>query len=192
MNTFQKKILLASIPFALLIYFILAWFFSGRLAAGSIVSALETKNYSNLSNKLDHARLKSSAADDLNELIPQNLKLGNAGNVTNEIRSLINNGITAVVEKPSHTQMVANLLIGKGFISPEVTKLIPNTFLANRTPNYSYAQGSESSSYLLKVDFPESGEQVIATLERRGWFTWRVVRLMPNSATVLWPFKAPK
>jgi predicted RNA binding protein YcfA (HicA-like mRNA interferase family) len=192
MNTIRKQMLIASIPLTLLIIFLAAVYFSGRLAASSIVSAIETKNYSIIANKLDHARLKASAADDLTELVPQNLKLGSLGNVSNDIRTLINNGISNIAEKPSHTQMVANLLSGKGFISSDVTKLIPSTFLANRTPNYKYEQGNESSIYLLKVDFPESGEQVVATLERRGWFTWRMVRLVPNSPSVMWPFKAPK
>lgn len=185
--------MLATLAGLVFVALAVAWWFSGRWAAGAVTSAVERRDLGALVNRLDASRVKESAAEDWAELVPKNFKLPGVDAVADDVRSALIVGIRNVnVDTPTLADMLGHLLAGQGLVtSPTLTKL-PKVLTANRTPSYSYAAGNSSDVYFMKASFAETGEQVIVTLERRGWFTWRVVRVQANSGSTLWPIKVQR
>lgn len=181
---------LAGLVFVLLA---VAWLFSGRWAAGAVASAVEGRNLGALVNRLDVSRIKASAAEDWADLVPKNFKLPGVDAVAEDVRNALIVGIRNVnVDTPTLADMLGHLLAGHGLVTSPTLAKLPKMLVANRTPSYSYAAGSSSDVYLMKASFAETGEQVIVTLERRGWFTWRVVRVQANSGSALWPVRVQR
>lgn len=170
-----------------------AWWFSGRWAASTVASAVESRNLGALVNRLDASRVKASAAEDWAELVPANFKQAGADPVADDVRKEIIVGIRNVnVDAATLTDMLGHLLAGHGLVTSSTLVKLPKLLVANRTPSYSYTAGSSSDVYIMKASFAETGEQVIVTLERRGWFTWRVVRVQANSGSTLWPIRVQR
>ena len=165
-----------------------SWLFSGRWAAGAVASAVEGRNLGSLVSRLDGPRIKASAAEDWADLVPKNFKVAGVDAMAEDVRNVLIFGIRNVnVDTPTLADMLIQLLAGHGLVTSSTLAKLPKMLVANRTPSYSYAAGSSSDVYLMKASFAETGEQVIVTLERRGWFTWRVVRVQANSGSALWP-----
>ena len=165
-----------------------AWLFSGRWAAGAVASAVEGRNLGSLVNRLDGPRIKASAAEDWADLVPKNFKVPGVDAMAEDVRNVLIFGIRNVnVDTPTLADMLIQLLAGHGLVTSSTLAKLPKMLVANRTPSYSYAAGSSSDVCTMKASFAETGEQVIVTLERRGWFTWRVVRVQANSGSALWP-----
>ena len=165
-----------------------AWLFSGRWAAGAVASAVEGRNLGSLVNRLDGPRIKASAAEDWADLVPKNFKVPGVDAMAEDVRNVLIFGIRNVnVDTPTLADMLIQLLAGHGLVTSSTLAKLPKMLVANRTPSYSYAAGSSSDACTMKASFAETGEQVIVTLERRGWFTWRVVRVQANSGSALWP-----
>ena len=165
-----------------------AWLFSGRWAVGAVASAVEGRNLGSLVNRLDGPRIKASAAEDWADLVPKNFKVAGVDAMAEDVRNVLIFGIRNVnVDTPTLADMLIQLLAGHGLVTSSTLAKLPKMLVANRTPSYSYAAGSSSDVCTMKASFAETGEQVIVTLERRGWFTWRVVRVQANSGSALWP-----
>ena len=181
---------LAGLVFVLLA---VAWLFSGRWAAGAVASAVEGRNLGSLVSRLDGPRIKASAAEDWADLVPKNFKVPGVDAMAEDVRNVLIFGIRNVnVDTPTLADMLIQLLAGHGLVTSSTLAKLPKMLVANRTPSYSYAAGSSSDVYLMKASFAETGEQVIVTLERRGWFTWRVVRVQANSGSALWPVRVQR
>ena len=165
-----------------------SWLFSGRWAAGAVASAVEGRNLGSLVSRLDGPRIKASAAEDWADLVPKNFKVAGVDAMAEDVRNVLIFGIRNVnVDTPTLADMLIQLLAGHGLVTSSTLAKLPKMLVANRTPSYSYAAGSSSDVCTMKASFAETGEQVIVTLERRGWFTWRVVRVQANSGSALWP-----
>ena len=184
---------LATITGLLFVVLVMTWWLSGRWAAGAVASAVESRNLGALVNRLDSSRVKASAAEDWADLVPKNFKLPGADAVAEDVRNDLIIGIRNVnVDTATLADMLGHLLVGHGLVTSPMLAKLPKLLVANRTPSYSYTAGSSSDVYLLKATFAETGEQVIVTLERRGWFTWRVVRVQANSGSTLWPIRVQR
>ena len=184
---------LFAVFFAIAAGLALSWMMSAQWAATQLVSAVQGRNLAVLIRRVDIACVRSSAADDWSEFVPTNLKLPGLGNVSEELRTLVNAGLRNLnVDEPTLADMLSHLLSGQGLVSATSYAKVPTLLAAKRTPVYSYAQGPTSDIYLLKASFVESGEQLTVTFERSGWFTWRAVRMQPNSGSLLWPFRLPR
>ena len=180
---------LAIVAGLVLIVLASAWWLSGRWAAGAITSAVTGRNLGGLVNRLDASRIKANAAEDWAELVPKNYKPAGV-DLSDDVRSALIAGIRTVnMDPPTLADMLGHLIAGHGLAATALLSKIPKGLVPNRTPSYSYVAGPSSDVYFMKSSFEETGEQVILTLERRGWFTWRVVRVQANSGSVLWPVR---
>lgn len=177
----------------LLLFLLVGWPVSGWLAASSLMTAVHARNMTAVVHRMDAQRLRATAADDWPMLVPANLKLPGLGSVGEELRTAINLGLRNVeAETPAMAEMLVNLLEGRGLVSGRVASMVPVNWQPKRTPTFAYSFWNSSDAYLLNVNFTETGEQITVTLERRGWFTWRIVRVQPNGTSILWPFKIPR
>ena len=184
---------LATITGLVFVVLVMTWWLSGRWAAGAVASAVESRNLGALVSRLDESRVKASAVEDWAELVPANFKQAGADTVADDVRREIVVGIRNVnVDAATLTDMLSHLLAGHGLVTSPARAKLRKLLVANRTPSYSYVAGSSSDVYLLKASFAETGEQVIVTLERRGWFTWRIVRVQANSGSTLWPISVQR
>ena len=178
---------------AILIGFAGGYLFSGRLAAGAFVAAVNSRNMTDVVHGVDAPRLRAAAADDWSAMVPSTFKLPGLGSLANELRIAVNLGLRNIeVDDPTMADMLGHLLTGHGLVTTNVVALVPSSIAAVRTPVFGYMGGLSGDHYLLTVQFSETGEQVTATFERRGLFTWRVVRVQANSPSAFWPFRIPR
>ena len=174
----------------LLLFFCAGYLFAGRMAAKSFVAALGNRNMSEVVHWVDAPRLRAAAAEDWSAMVPSSFKLPGLGSLGDELRIAVNLGLRSVeVDEPTLADMLGHLMTGHGLVTARVSTMVPVSLAPTRTPTYSFSGGQSSDSYLLTVQFAETGEQIIATFERRGMFTWRLVRVQPNSPSALWPFR---
>ena len=69
------------------------------------------------------------------------------------MRSAVNLGMAKLGDGPEVSEMLANLLIGKGFVTNSVIAITPREWQANRSPQFGYDRGATSDTYLIKTTF---------------------------------------
>ena len=77
MNNF-KSLVWGGVLLLPVVVLALLWLFSGNLAASTVVNAAQNKNLADLVKRINLSRLKTTASEDLADLVPPNLKVGNA------------------------------------------------------------------------------------------------------------------
>ena len=177
----------------LLAAFLVGYFLSGRLAAASFISALKNRNMVEVVHWVDAPRLRAAAAEDWSAMVPSSFKLPGLGSLSDTLRVAINLGLRNVeVDDPTLADMLGHLMAGHGLVTTSVRAMVPASVVAARTPTFKYSSLQADDNCLLTVQFSETGEQITATFERRGFFTWRIVRVQANSPSAFWPFRMPR
>lgn len=180
--------MLGGLCLALAMALLAAWALSGRLAASLWIDAVQSRNLPQLIHLGHWPRLKEAAADDLSAMVPPNARLPGGKALPVELRELVNLAIRATADDPPRqADLTLNLLRGRGFVTSEAIRRVPPEWLARRAAQHEARCGTDLCT--VKTVFEGSGESVTTTLERRGWFTWRAVRVEPNAASVLWPVR---
>ena len=178
----------------LIVLWALAWFLSPHIYGSSVLTAAETNNLGVLVSRVDGERLKNSAAEDLTQIAVSAIKLPEGKEIPDALKSALTSVFKKLnsIDDRALVEMVANLIRGNGFISKDLFSITPKEFLQKRSAMHSGAYGATMDTYIQKVTFKETGEELALLFERNKLFTWRLVAVKTNSSTVLLPFKISK
>lgn len=171
-----------------------AWFFSPRIYASSVSTAATTADLGTLVKRLDIERLRTAASEDLADVALNSGKLPDGTGIPEALRFAISQAVKAVHpgDDPALTEKIANLLVGKGFISRSIFSLVPKEAVAKRTAESSGEYGDTHDVFFHRIRFRETGEELSLMFERREVFSWRLVAIKTNGGSVLVPLRVPK